>query len=634
MWKDLTIFALIMNIRKTLTILLLTVCLYGKAYNDYRNAKVDSLEALLKSANPPKGDDLLRAYDELMRGWLPFDGAKAVDYGKKALALSYKRNGLRVRQDILRRFGLMHYAREEFDEALRYFNWALAIVDSMSHDKRYTQENIDDCYSCLYGAIGNVYNLQDKHNLAIHYYQLALPIFEKYNWLESQTILYHNIGELYLTMGNLQEAERNYQMALKKSEASGDSLMMALGRKGLIKIYMDQDDYEKARRTAEKCYAYYHAHRSEEKEDYPVVLASMVRLNLMKGHENLPLAKTYAKKALSLADSLRFENQSDVYAACAELAMAEHQWQQALNYALHTIHPDSLATSADASCYRLLAEIYTQLGQKDKACLYINKMYEVLNRYATDHYQSGLSQMQVLYDTEKKEAQIAALDKERTLYRWLLLAAGFAIVALVAGCILIVIMHQRKKALLAAKVALKTESKERHILARDLHDSLGGMLSLLRLKLETKEDGAMHLLDDTIVELRRVSHHLMPEELLRSGLTSALRDFSISIPGARFQSTGQADMSKEQELVLYRCAYELVNNALKHSKASHIDIQLMMEQKQATLTVSDNGQGLPQTSHQGMGLQNIRERIEPYHGELRIITNEGQGTEINVTLPL
>lgn len=136
------------------------------------------------------------------------------------------------------------------------------------------------------------------------------------------------------------------------------------------------------------------------------------------------------------------------------------------------------------------------------------------------------------------------------------------------------------------------------------------------------------------MELRRVSHHLMPEELLRSGLTSALRDFSISIPGARFQSIGQADMSKEQELVLYRCAYELVNNALKHSKASHIDIQLMMEQKQATLTVSDNGQGLPQTSHQGMGLQNIRERIEPYHGELRIITNEGQGTEINVTLPL
>ena len=248
-------------------IICLMVCLTTQGYNDYRNAKVDSLEALLKSKKPPKGDDLLRAYDELMRGWLPFDAQKATDYGKKALALSYERNGLRVRQDILRRFGLIHYGHEEFDEALRYFNWALAIVDTMAHDKRYTQENIDDCRSCLYGAVGNLYNLQDKHHLAIHYYQLALPIFERYNWLESQTILYHNIGELYLTMGNQQEAERNYLMALRQSEASGDSLMMALGRKGLIKTYMNQGNYEQARKTAEKCLAYYHAHRTEEIED-------------------------------------------------------------------------------------------------------------------------------------------------------------------------------------------------------------------------------------------------------------------------------------------------------------------------------------------------------------------------------
>ena len=46
------------------------------AYNDYRNARVDSLEAALRSKNPPKGDDLLRAYDELMRGYLPFDSIK------------------------------------------------------------------------------------------------------------------------------------------------------------------------------------------------------------------------------------------------------------------------------------------------------------------------------------------------------------------------------------------------------------------------------------------------------------------------------------------------------------------------------------------------------------------------------
>lgn len=622
----------------------LIICLFSVisagAYNDYRNARVDSLEAALKSKNPPEGADLLRAYDELMRGYLPFDGIKASYYGHKALALSYELNGLRVRQDVLRRFAQMHYAREEFDEAIRIFQQALAVVDSMEHDKRYTPSDVDDARSCLYGAIGNVYNMQDKAHLAIYYYQLALPIFEKYKWLESQTVLYHNVGELYFLMGNYQEAERNYLMGLSKSSESKDSLMIALSQKGLLRLYINMGDYPKAIKMAGPCYSYYHAHRTEEVGDYYVVLASMVRLNLMEGHKNIAAAKTYAKEALKQVDELGFEDKSNVYAACSEVAMAEKQWQQALDYAQQTIHPDSLATSADASCYKLLAEIYTELGQKAKAREYIQKMHDVMSRYSTDHYQSGLSQMKVLYETEKKEAQIAALDKERGLYRWLLVAAIIAIAALVAGGILMVLVQSRKKALLAAKVALDTETKERRILARDLHDSLGSMLSVLRLKIEgdTQKDETLRMIDQTATELRRISHHIMPEELLQGGLRTALADFAISVPGTQFHFFGNDTIriSQDMELVLYRCAYELVNNALKHAAAEHIDIQLMQEEEQISLTVSDDGKGMSNTppSHEGMGFENIRARIGRFNGKLNIVSTENTGTEINITLPL
>ena len=624
---------------KFLIICLFTVITAG-AFNDYRNARVDSLEAALKSKNPPEGADLLRAYDELMRGYLPFNGIKASYYGHKALALSYELNGLRVRQDVLRRFAQMHYAREEFDEAIRIFQQALAVVDSMEHDKRYTPSDVDDARSCLYGAIGNVYNMQDKAHLAIHYYQLALPIFEKYKWLESQTVLYHNVGELYFLMGNYQEAERNYLMGLSKSSESKDSLMIALSQKGLLRLYINMGDYPKAIKMAGPCYSYYHAHHTEEVGDYYVVLASMVRLNLMEGHKNIAAAKTYAKEALKQVDELGFEDKSNVYAACSEVAMAEKQWQQALDYALQTIHPDSLATSADASCYKLLAEIYTELGQKAKAREYIQKMHDVMSRYSTDHYQSGLSQMKVLYETEKKEAQIAALDKERGLYRWLLVAAIIAIAALVAGGILMVLVQRRKKALLAAKVALDTETKERRILARDLHDSLGSMLSVLRLKIEgdTQKDETLRMIDQTAAELRRISHHIMPEELLQGGLRTALADFAISVPGTQFHFFGNDTIriSQDMELVLYRCAYELVNNALKHAAAEHIDIQLMQEEEQISLTVSDDGKGMSNTppSHEGMGFENIRARIGRFNGKLNIVSTENTGTEINITLPL
>ena len=434
--------------------LFLCVPLVVHGYDDYRNAHVDSLEAALKSVNPPKGEELLKAYDELMRGYLSIDDRKAEDYAQKALALSYEVNGVWRRQNALRHLGLLRYGKEDFDEALRYFQQALAVVDTMEHDNRYNEGHVDDARSAIYGSIANVYNLQGKAHLAINYYQKALPIFEKHHWLQSQAILYNNIGELYLIMGNSQEAERNYLLAIQKGEESKDSLMMALPQKGLVKLYIGQNDYEKASQMAEQCYAYYSAHRDEEAEDYPVVLSYMARLNLMEGHRDLAAAKVYAREAVSLADSMRLEEQRDVYAACCEVAMTEGRWKKALDYGLRSVRPDSLATDADANSYRLLAEIYTELGQKEKAREYIRKMHDVMTRYATDHYQSGLSQMEVLYETEKKEARIATLDRERTLYRWLLAAAAIAIVALVAGAVLLVVVQRRKKALLAARVAL------------------------------------------------------------------------------------------------------------------------------------------------------------------------------------
>lgn len=631
-----------MNTIKKLTCALLAVIsLSAQAYNDHRNARVDSLEAALKSSNPPKGEELLFAYDELMRGYLPYNGEKARHYGCKALALSYQLNELLIRQYTLRNFGLLSYGRQDYDKALDYFNQALAVTDTIMQSRRYTQKDLDDSRSALYGSIANVYNMQGKAHLAISYYQRALPIFERNNWLESQAILYNNIGELYLTMGNEVEAERNYLLAVQKGEASKDSLMVALPRKGLLRIYIDKSDYTKARQTAEQCYGYYHAHRTEETEDYPVVLALLVRLNLMEGHRDMTTAKAYAEEVLNLVDSLMFENQSEVYTACCEIAMVERQWQKALGYALRSIHSDSLATHSDVASYQLLAEIYTELGHKEKAREYIRKMYDVMTRYATDHYQSGLSQMEVLYETEKKEVRIAVLDKERSLYRWLLVAAAIAIVALVAGSFLMMAVHRREKALLAAKVALETETNERRIMARDLHDGLGGMLSLLRLKMEDykrqmgqqgQQEEVLPLLDNIHTELRRTAHHLMPEELLKNGLLSALRDFAVSVPNARFQTVGNIHLAKETSLVLYRCAYELVNNALKHAEAGLIDIQLIQEPHAATLTVCDNGKGIT-TAAEGMGLQNIRERIAPYHGKMDIIS-DANGTEINVTLPL
>ena len=371
-----------MNIKRPLTALLLAaICLTTSAYNDHRNTKVDSLEALLNSGKPLTDEQRLAAYDELTRGYLPFDAEKCEAYGRKAIALSYKLDDLLTRQYTLRHLGLLRYGGEEYDEALRYFQQALAVVDTMATQKRYTQKDLDDARSSLYGTIGNLYNMQDKAHLAIHYYQLALPIIERNGWLESQTVCYYNIGELYSQMGNDSEAERNYIKAIEKSAASGDSLMMAWPRKGLAETYLNRGDYNNALQMADEALDYYRAHQAEEPFNYATTLAQKARIYLMDGHKDMAKAKACIEKAQqSIPDNAMFDDVSTIYMAACEVAMAEGRWQEALGYGLRSIHPDSTATYSDKDGYVLLAQIYAELGQKEKAREYISKAYDMMNR--------------------------------------------------------------------------------------------------------------------------------------------------------------------------------------------------------------------------------------------------------------
>ena len=167
------------------------VCLAGYGqYSDHRNRNVDSLEMVLNGSNPPQGQELMKAYNNLMWGYLNTDGAKSRQYALKAIDLSYEENMLNARADALRVLGLIAYGNDDYDVAIEYYNRALEVSDSMKNDGRYSESDIDDNLSVIYGSIANVYNMQDKAHLAIHYYQQALPIFEKYMKLLEQMDTY------------------------------------------------------------------------------------------------------------------------------------------------------------------------------------------------------------------------------------------------------------------------------------------------------------------------------------------------------------------------------------------------------------------------------------------------------------
>lgn len=151
-------------------------------------------------------------------------------------------------------------------------------------------------------------------------------------------------------------------------------------------------------------------------------------------------------------------------------------------------------------------------------------------------------------------------------------------------------------------------------------------------------DHAIKLLDTSISELRRVAHNLMPETLNHYGLKTALHDFVSEMnanPSAELSFGFFGDdirFESQLELTAYRIAQELVNNALKHSGATKINLQFIAEPDRICIQVVDNGKGFDTTGKtgDGKGLISIRDRVAANNGRFEIESTPGEGTDATI----
>jgi signal transduction histidine kinase len=194
------------------------------------------------------------------------------------------------------------------------------------------------------------------------------------------------------------------------------------------------------------------------------------------------------------------------------------------------------------------------------------------------------------------------------------------------------------------------EEKERSRIAKDLHDGVAGMLAAARMHLASVHNlekevaaseaftQAIRLVEEAAVEVRKTSHNLMPEVLLQNGLNEALRRYCATISNSsllivRYDAWGQLRRYKNSlELMIYRSVQELLNNVVKHAKASEVLVQYHCDGTTLHITVEDNGVGFSdaQLLEGGTGLQNLRMRVTAMHGKLmvRSAPNEGVSVEI------
>jgi len=324
--------------------------------------------------------------------------------------------------------------------------------------------------------------------------------------------------------------------------------------------------------------------------------------------------------------------------------------------------------------YNKLSEVYNATKNYDKAYFYANK-YNVINDSLNDtKFKSEIVELEAKYKKAENEKKINLLQSENEKAALLvnnnrLNSILFAVLSVLLFLIVLFlwILNKNQKKLSVQKeinheqelTALENQQKlsvsnaliegeeiERKRIARDLHDGLGSMLSGLKihLKLAEKENALSasevnSLLDNSIKELRNISQNLMPESLLKLSLEHALRDLCMANSNSNtkieFQYLVQKpNLPKNYEIVIYRIIQELLNNALKYAEASEILVSCSQNKDTFFITVEDNGVGfdVSNKNSSGMGLRNIKNRVEILKGKLEIESETNKGTSAYIEL--
>ncbi|MCB0505974.1 MAG: sensor histidine kinase, partial [Cyclobacteriaceae bacterium] len=276
----------------------------------------------------------------------------------------------------------------------------------------------------------------------------------------------------------------------------------------------------------------------------------------------------------------------------------------------------------------------------------------------------SLKELEVMYETEKKgrelEDQIQQTREKTRLSYW---SIGIAVAIGVVSIVIITFFIQRQRLLQRLRdqevdrlqkeqeikelnAMMQGQEEERNRIAEDLHDRLGARLSAVKLLAEQGGNGKelSEMLEASIKETREISHNLSTDMLTRFGLANAIKDLISTVNASNkiegdFTTTNlDQRLSVEIERPLYYMISELINNTLKHASATSFFIQLTKDDEDNSLSVlyEDDGVGFEITSvsMKGMGMKNLKARVEGLKGKLTLDSSPGKGMHVMAQIPL
>ena len=524
---------------------------------------------------------------------------------------------------------------------------------------------------------GWIFQNKEQYDSATYYFIDALKIADSNNDIKFSAEIANNLSILFWTIGDFKKAATYASGAYFNGLKLRDTMLMSNGLFNLGNAKGQLKQYDSARILYRKVTELI---TDPSKYNY-VLFRALSNDAAMLSEENRTdeSIKKY-KEILQLSSKVPPSLMAYIYSGlgAAQLkknlpADAEVNLTKAVSIAQRANDTYSLRDN-----YLLMAKI--KKARSDfKSALFFREKYDSLNeKMMNEATTKNMHALEKKYNSAKKDNQIARQQLSLAENKNIIQTKNNINAALISGIILLLFVAllvyrnfrnrhkilkqseelkmqkiqelENEKQLIAARSLLQGQEEERTRLARDLHDGVGGLLSGVKLSMSNmkgnfflSEENALAMnnvimqLDQSIAELRRVSHNMMPESLIKYGLKEALENYceTLNISGkikVQLQAYGMEErMEQSNEIVAYRMVQELLNNVIKHADAKNVLIQLVRKQDHFTLTVEDDGKGFdPKEISSGAGLQNIKARAEYLNGTLDIVSSRGEGTSVTI----
>lgn len=506
----------------------------------------------------------------------------------------------------------------------------------------------------------------DRKREALNRFYTALEISENANDNLTQLKAYSNIGWAMMELNQFEEAINNFRTALafannKKLPETYTAILYNNLASSFGSLSSTDSAYYYSKLAIEK------AHSTGNIVAEANGLFILGNAQIKKGELNEALSNFLKAQHLREKTGDPFFIVSDksaissLYAKLGRTKEGVETATEALQIALK-----NNITAKLPMIYEALALNYEKEKNFEKAYSYYKKINSLKDSMYADANPQALAEIQTRYETAKKEQQI--IHQKNKLRLQTFLFAGIAGLVLLSSLLAYSYykrnqlkketLHQSellKQQELAVKAVLEAEENERQRIAKDLHDGVGQMMSAAKMNLSAFEDDLnfstleqkntfgkiISLVDESCREVRNVSHIMMPNALLKNGLSDAIKDFVDKLSNKNLKVQVYTEGLDERidaniETVLYRVIQECVNNAIKHSGASTLDISVIKDQDGISGTIEDNGKGFDTTDKdkfEGVGLKNITTRIEYLKGTVDFDSAPGRGTLVALHVP-